>query len=112
MVQPIVTDHFPSGSFMRCVAGARRKHDVCVPMCDSVTHFGRMLASHPSELDPLQVHGWALVSALCRLRRKAPLMQTMWWGWRVPLHRVVSARLHHPLAGALRGGFCCLTSLM
>ena len=64
----------PSGCLVRCVAGARRKHDVCVPMCDSVTHFGRMLASHPSELDPLQVHGWALVSALCRLRRKAPLM--------------------------------------
>ena len=33
-------------------------------------------------IDTLQVHGWALVSALCRLRCKAPLMQTMWWGWR------------------------------
>ena len=33
-------------------------------------------------LDQLQVHGRALVSALCRLRCKAPLMQTMWWGWR------------------------------
>ena len=40
----------PSGCFVRCVAGVRRKLDACVPVSASVTHSGRIIDRHTSQI--------------------------------------------------------------
>jgi hypothetical protein len=55
----------------------------------------------------------ALQSVLSQVRATQcmPLLITVWAALASKLHTVV-VRLHRSLAGAMMGGFCCLTSLM
>jgi hypothetical protein len=102
----------PQGALCGVWLESGRKSGACVPLYASVTHSGMII----TDLDTLvNLAGAWLGPGVClvqaALQGAAHVNHVVGeagcplGGWWLPV-------LHHPLAGALRGGFCCLTSLM